>query len=98
MRNRDIVVRLREGGEDDLQYISTLHGAYDPLHFVLFFPHGDLGWMLNMHSQGYTPQAQTSLFEKLGLPDPTNYAPSCRKVSAGASNKPSSSIDTGALY
>ncbi|KAL0034210.1 hypothetical protein WJX77_003644 [Trebouxia sp. C0004] len=29
MRNRDIVVRLREGGEADLQYISTLHGADD---------------------------------------------------------------------
>lgn len=52
MRNRDIVVQLREGGEGDLQYISTLHGAYDPLHFVLLFPHRNLGWMLNMHSQG----------------------------------------------
>ncbi len=29
---------------DELWRISDLHPAYDPLHFVLFHPHGELGW------------------------------------------------------
>jgi len=28
--------------------ISDLHPAYDPLHFVLFHPHGEPGWQPNM--------------------------------------------------
>ncbi|PKY39566.1 hypothetical protein RhiirA4_312718, partial [Rhizophagus irregularis] len=39
--NRDILLRLRDGG---LQRISELHPSYDPLHYVLLFPNGDDGW------------------------------------------------------
>ena len=38
---RHIVVQLREGG---LHQISELNAAYDPLHFVLLFPRGEMGW------------------------------------------------------
>jgi hypothetical protein len=38
-------VRAR-GGE--LWTISDLHPAYDPLHFVLFHPHGEPGWQPDM--------------------------------------------------
>jgi len=38
-------VRAR-GGE--LWRISDLHPAYDPLHFVLFHPHGEPGWQPGM--------------------------------------------------
>jgi hypothetical protein len=38
-------VRAR-GGE--LWRINDLHPAYDPLHFVLFHPHGEPGWQLDM--------------------------------------------------
>jgi hypothetical protein len=36
---RDIKVRARGGG---LWRINDAHCAYDPLHFVLFHPHGEL--------------------------------------------------------
>jgi hypothetical protein len=36
---------------DELWRISDLHPAYDPLHFVLFHPHGEPGW------QPYMPHA-----------------------------------------
>ncbi len=35
----------RGGG---LWRISDLHPAYDPLHFVLFHPHGEPGWQPGM--------------------------------------------------
>jgi len=38
-------VRARGGG---LWRISDLHPAYDPLHFVLFHPHGEPGWQPGM--------------------------------------------------
>jgi len=38
---RDIRVRVRGGG---LCRINDAHCAYDPLHFVLFHPHGEPGW------------------------------------------------------
>jgi len=44
---RDIRVRARGGG---LWRISDAHFAYDPLHFVLFHPHGELGWHPNIIS------------------------------------------------
>jgi len=44
---RDIKVRARGGG---LWRISDAHYAYDPLHFVLFHPHGKLGWHPNITS------------------------------------------------
>jgi hypothetical protein len=42
---RDIRVRARGGG---LWMISDAHCAYDLLHFVLFHPHGELGWHPNI--------------------------------------------------
>jgi hypothetical protein len=42
---RDIRVRARGGG---LWRISDAHCAYDPLHFVLFHPHGEPGWHPNI--------------------------------------------------
>ncbi len=38
-------MRARGGG---LWRISDLHPAYDPLHFVLFHPHGEPGWQPGM--------------------------------------------------
>ncbi len=38
-------MRARGGG---LLRISDLHSTYDPLHFVLFHPHGELGWQPGM--------------------------------------------------
>jgi len=45
VRGRDIRVRVRDGG---LWKISDLHPAYDPLHFVLFHPHGEPSWQPGM--------------------------------------------------
>jgi len=42
---RDIRVRARGGG---LWRISNAHYAYDPLHFVLFHPHGEPDWHPNI--------------------------------------------------
>jgi hypothetical protein len=47
---RDIRVRARGGG---LWRISDAHFAYDPLHFVLFHPHGEPDWHPNI--TGATP-------------------------------------------
>ncbi len=33
---------------DELWRISDLHPAYDPLHFVVFHPHGEPGWQPDM--------------------------------------------------
>ena len=44
--NRDIVLRKREGG---LRRISQLDRMYDPLHYVLLFPHGCFGWSKATH-------------------------------------------------
>ncbi len=40
-------MRARGGG---LWRISDAHYAYDPLHFVLFHPHGEPGWQPNITS------------------------------------------------
>jgi len=45
-------VRARGGG---LWRISDLHPAYDLLHFVLFHPHGELGWQPGMPHAAVTP-------------------------------------------
>jgi len=42
---RDIRVRARGGG---LWRINDAHCAYDPLHFVLFHPHGEPDWHPNI--------------------------------------------------
>ncbi len=44
---RDIRVRARGGG---LWRINDAHCAYDPLHFVMFHPHGEPGWHPNITS------------------------------------------------
>jgi hypothetical protein len=44
---RDIRVRARGEG---LWRISDAHFAYDPLHFVLFHPHGEPDWHPNITS------------------------------------------------
>jgi Helitron helicase-like domain at N-terminus len=43
---RDIVVHRRQQGADgqSFQRVSEGSGAYDPLHYVLLFPKGELGW------------------------------------------------------
>ena len=46
--DRDIVLRLQGGG---LRHISNLHPSYLPLHYVLFFPHGEEGWHLDIPLQ-----------------------------------------------
>ena len=45
---RDIIVCLQGGG---LRRISNLHPSYLPLHYVLFFPHGEEGWHLEISLQ-----------------------------------------------
>jgi len=44
---RDIRVRVRGGG---LWRINDAHYVYDPLHFVLFHPHGEPDWYPNIIS------------------------------------------------
>ncbi|KAF6160466.1 hypothetical protein GIB67_019235 [Kingdonia uniflora] len=39
---RDIVVYLRGGHE--IMRISECHPVYLPMHYVLLFPHGEMGW------------------------------------------------------
>ncbi|KAG5531644.1 hypothetical protein RHGRI_026312 [Rhododendron griersonianum] len=39
---RDIVLHLK--GDNQLKQINECHSAYLPLHYVLLFPHGELGW------------------------------------------------------
>ena len=43
---RDVIVRLRvpEGEPPRLVFINEFSAVYDPLHFVLLFPRGELGW------------------------------------------------------
>jgi len=45
-------VHARGGG---LWRISGLHPAYDPLHFVLFHPHGEPGWQPSMPHAAVAP-------------------------------------------
>ncbi len=56
---RDIRVRARGEG---LWRISDAHYAYDPLHFVLFHPHGEPGWHPNII--GATPAVVDGLSSK----------------------------------
>ncbi|KAL0026180.1 hypothetical protein WJX79_009945 [Trebouxia sp. C0005] len=43
---RDVVLKLRDGNR--FQRISNLHAAYEPLRFLIIYPHDDSGWHLNM--------------------------------------------------
>lgn len=42
---RDIIVRSKSDGQ--FQRISELNQFYDPLHYILLFPTGQLGWNIN---------------------------------------------------
>ncbi|XP_072021704.1 uncharacterized protein [Amphiura filiformis] len=42
---RDVIFQRRGG---DFQRISELHRSYDPLHYVILFPHGTDGFHLNI--------------------------------------------------
>jgi hypothetical protein len=53
---QDIRVRVRGRG---LWRISDAHCAYDPLHFVLFHPHGEPGWHADI--TGATPMIMDGL-------------------------------------
>jgi hypothetical protein len=44
---RDIVLRNHQNG---LQQVSDGHPAYDCLHYVLLFPHGEHGWHYSIRS------------------------------------------------
>lgn len=50
-QGRDIVLRLRNSGDKQLQRIHETHPAYVPLHYVLLFPHGDHGWHSDLRLQ-----------------------------------------------
>jgi len=42
---RDIVLTKRTShGEEEFSFINPNHAGYMPLHYVLLFPHGELGW------------------------------------------------------
>jgi len=41
MLHRDIIIQLRDG---TLKQMSEASAAYAPLHYVLLFPQGQLGW------------------------------------------------------
>ncbi|CEP09131.1 hypothetical protein, partial, partial [Parasitella parasitica] len=54
--NRDIVMHLRgREGANRLERINKLNQRYDPLQYVLMYPHGDLGWNINI--KNYDPDA-----------------------------------------
>jgi hypothetical protein len=44
---QDIVLRLRSEG-NNLEHINECHPAYLPLHYVLLFPYGELGWHVGL--------------------------------------------------
>jgi len=48
---RDIILQLKGGG---LQRIREYSPTYIPLHYVLLFPRGELGWHSNIPLQGQT--------------------------------------------
>ncbi len=49
---KDIKVRAHGSG---LWRINDLHPTYDLLHFVLFHPHGELGWQPSMPHVAVAP-------------------------------------------
>ena len=42
--HRDIILAHRSTGQQPLQFIDASNAAYLPLHYVLYFPFGELGW------------------------------------------------------
>lgn len=56
--HRDIILRLRGGG---LKRISQLNASYAPLHYVLLFPRGELGWHMHMQLQNVSDRTRQRL-------------------------------------
>ncbi|XP_026435826.1 uncharacterized protein LOC113333615 [Papaver somniferum] len=54
---RDIILHLREN--NGLKQISECHPAYLPLHYVLLFPFGELGWSPTMRQWDAVTQTYT---------------------------------------
>lgn len=54
---RDILLRKRMPDNLPLYRISDLHPAYEPLHYVLFFPRGEHGWYPELRE--YQPHRTT---------------------------------------
>jgi len=55
--NRDIIIYKQNG---DLQRISQIHQSYNPLHYVLLFPHGEPGWHPDISMCDTTQQVNDS--------------------------------------
>ena len=50
--SRDVVIYKNSSSHPDGHYlmnINTLNPMYDPLIYVLMFPHGDMGWQIGSH-------------------------------------------------
>ena len=41
---RDIILAHRNTGQQPLQFIDASNAAYLPLHYIIYFPFGELGW------------------------------------------------------
>jgi len=48
---RDIVLAKRTNGGEGFSMINANHAGYMPLHYVLLFPHGELGWHWGLELQ-----------------------------------------------
>ena len=49
VRGREVRVTMRAiAGNAGMRHITVSHPAYDPLHFVLFYPNGEAGWHWDM--------------------------------------------------
>ena len=56
---RDIILQARS---NHLQQIKETHSSYNPLRYLLLFPHGEQGWHVNMFIYNqYTPQSYKEL-------------------------------------
>eukprot|EP00775_Hariotina_reticulata_P001913 gene1913-biopygen3406 len=72
--HRDIQVQFRDG---NLQTLNYCKAAYDPLHFVLFHPHGERGWHPDLRqSAASTGAADNSSDEHEGDIEDLSPAPS----------------------
>ena len=49
------------GDRPRLQWLNEFNGAFDPLHFVLLFPHGELGWTPDIQSSRVRSSIQLPL-------------------------------------
>lgn len=71
---RDIVLRLRGEGHF-LERINECHPAYLPLHYVVLFPFGELGWHEDLtHSNGEGRLTQREYFAFRLFPRSTEYS------------------------